>query len=81
MLNTIPTLSIVMRDRPGAFTIVKNVGANNWHGYAFRKEDQELGNFINGRITEMKASGELYALQEKWLGFKMDLPDKSPTFS
>lgn len=81
VLNTIPTLSIVMRDRPGAFTIVKNVGANNWHGYAFRKEDQELGTFINGRISEMKASGELYALQEKWLGFKMDLPDKSPTFS
>jgi polar amino acid transport system substrate-binding protein len=81
VLNTVPTLSIVMRDRPGAFAMVTNVGSNNWHGYAFRKEDQELSAFVDGRISAMKASGELYALQEKWLGFKMELPDKIPTFS
>lgn len=81
VLNTVPTLAVVMRDKPGAFAMVTNVGGNNWHGYAFRKEDVEIANFMNGRITAMKGNGELAALQEKWFGFKMDIADKIPTFS
>lgn len=81
VLNTIPTLSVVMRDRPGAFAMVTGVGSNNWHGYAFRKDEQELCDFFNQRITAMKASGELADLQKKWLGFTMELSDKIPTFS
>jgi polar amino acid transport system substrate-binding protein len=57
------------------------VGSDNWHGYAFRKEDKELADFINGRITAMKQSGELYELQEKWFGFRMNVADTIPTFS
>src|SRR6202011_1608757 len=49
VLNTVPTLSVVLRDRPGVYAMVQNVGGNNWHGYAFRKEDTELAEFINGR--------------------------------
>jgi len=81
VLNTVPTLSVVMRDKPGAFVMITDVGGNNWHGYAFRKEDTELAKFIDSRITEMKQSGEIYALQEKWFGFKMKLSDKIPTFT
>jgi polar amino acid transport system substrate-binding protein len=61
--------------------MVQNVGGNNWHGYAFRKEDTELAEFINGRIADVKKSGEIYALQEKWFGFRMNLADAIPTFS
>lgn len=81
VLNTVPTLSVVMRDKPGTFAMVNNVGQNNWHGYAFRKEDGELADFIDKRIEEMKKSGEIYALQEKWFGFKMNLSDKIPSFT
>src|SRR3954469_6538667 len=81
VLNTVPTLSVVMRDKPGTFSMVNNVGGNNWHGYAFRKEDMEIADFMNGRITAMKGNGELAALQDKWFGFKMDIADKIPTFS
>ena len=80
VLNTVPTLSVVMRDRPGVYAMVQNVGGNNWHGYAFRKEDTELAEFINGRIADVKKSGEIYALQEKWFGFRMNLADAIPTF-
>lgn len=80
VLNTVPTLAVVMRDKPGAFAMVTNVGGNNWHGYAFRKEDTEIADFMNGRITAMRGNGELAALQEKWFGFKMDIADKIPTF-
>jgi polar amino acid transport system substrate-binding protein len=81
VLNTVPTLAVVMRDKPGAFAMVTNVGGDNWHGYAFRKEDTELADFINSRITAMKQSGEMYELQEKWFGFRMRLSDSIPTFS
>lgn len=81
VLNTVPTLSVVLRDKPGAFAMVQNVGGSNWHGYAFRKEDTELADFINSRITAMKGNGELAALQDKWFGFRMELADKIPSFS
>ena len=81
VLNTVPTLSVVLRDKPGAFSIVYNVGQDNWHGYAFRKEDGELADFFDKRISEMKASDELYKVQEKWFGFRMKLSDSIPTFS
>src|SRR5437763_6950134 len=81
VLNTVPTLAVVLRDKPGTFAMVQNVGGNNWHGYAFRKEDTEIAEFMNGRITAMKANGELAALQTKWFGFTMDLADKIPSFS
>jgi polar amino acid transport system substrate-binding protein len=81
VLNTVPTLAVVMRDKPGAFPMVTNVGGDNWHGYAFRKEDTELADFINSRISAMKQNGEMYELQEKWFGFRMRLSDSIPTFS
>ena len=81
VLNTVPTLSVVLRDKPGAFAMVQNVGGNNWHGYAFRKEDTEVANFMNSRITAMKGNGELGVLQDKWFGFRMNLADQIPSFS
>jgi polar amino acid transport system substrate-binding protein len=81
VLNTVPTLAVVLRDKPGAFAMVQNVGGNNWHGYAFRKEDIEIADFMNSRITAMKGNGELGALQDKWFGFRMNLADQIPSFS
>jgi polar amino acid transport system substrate-binding protein len=81
VLNTVPTLSVVMRDRPGVYAMVQNVGGNNWHGYAFRKEDTEIADYMNQRITAMKGNGEIGALQDKWFGFRMNLADQIPTFS
>jgi polar amino acid transport system substrate-binding protein len=81
VLNTVPTLSIVLRDKPAVFSIVYNVGQSNWHGYAFRKEDTELASFINQRITDLKANGELANLQKKYFGFTMTVPDKIPELS
>jgi polar amino acid transport system substrate-binding protein len=80
VLNTVPTLAVVLRDKPGAFSIVYNVGQENWHGYGFRKEDGELADFIDKRINDLKADGEIFALQEKWFGFRMKLADKIPSF-
>ena len=80
VFNTLPTLAIVMKDAPGKFALVKGIGADNWAGLAVRKEDTELVSFLDAEIRKLKASETIYKLQEKWFGFRMNLPDKLPTF-
>ena len=81
VLNTLPTLGQVMKDRPGAYALVRPVGQLNWAGIAARKEDPEIVEWMDSELTRLKDSGEIYALQEKWFGFKMELSDTIPTFS
>lgn len=81
VLNTIPTLAMVLKDAPGRYAIVKGVGTDNWAGIAARKEDPELIKFLDGELARLKADGTLYKLQEKWFGFRMVLADKVPSFS
>ena len=81
VLNTLPTLGQVMKDRPGAYSLVRPVGQLNWAGIAARKEDPEIVEWMDGELTRLKDSGEIYVLQEKWFGFKMELSDTIPTFA
>ncbi len=81
VLNTIPTLAMVLKDAPGKYAIVKGIGADNWAGIAVRKEDPEIVSFLNGELARLKADGTIYKLQEKWFGFRMTLADKIPSFS
>jgi len=81
VLNTLPTLAMVLKDAPGKYAIVKGMGADNWAGIAARKEDTEIVAFLDGELARLKADGTLYRLQEKWFGFRMNLSDKIPTFS
>ncbi|MEM6487801.1 MAG: transporter substrate-binding domain-containing protein [Pseudomonadota bacterium] len=80
VLNTLPTLGQVMKDRPGAYALVRPVGKPNWAGLAARLEDTELVAFLDTELTRLKDNGEIYAMQEKWFGFKMDLADEIPSF-
>ena len=81
VLNTLPTLGQVMKDRPGAYAIVRPVGKPNWAGIAARKDDVEVVSFLDEELTRLKQSEEIYKLQEKWFGFRMDLADSIPVFS
>lgn len=81
VLNTVPTLAMVLKDAPGKYALVKGIGADNWAGIAARKEDAEIVSFLNTELARLKADGTIYKLQEKWFGFRMTLADKIPTFS
>lgn len=81
VLNTLPTLGQVMKDRPGAYALVRPVGKLNWAGIAARKEDPEIVEWLDSELTRLKTSEEIYALQEKWFGFRMELSDTIPTFA
>lgn len=81
VLNTLPTLGRVMKDRPGAYALVRPVGKPNWAGIAARKENPEIVEWLNSELTRLKSNDEIYELQEKWFGFRMDLADDIPTFA
>lgn len=80
VFNTVPTLAIVMKDAPGKYAMVRGIGADNWAGIAARQEDTDLIHHVDQTLTQLKADGRLYKLQEKWFGFRMQLADKIPTF-
>jgi polar amino acid transport system substrate-binding protein len=80
VFNTLSTLAMVLRDAPGKYAIVRNIGADNWAGIGVRKEDIEIISFLDKEIEHLKKDGTIYKLQEKWFGFRMNLADKVPTF-
>jgi polar amino acid transport system substrate-binding protein len=80
VLNTLPTLAKVKKDRPGYYEIVRNVGHENWAGIAMRTSDVEIKQFLDGEIRRLKDDGRIYELQEKWFGLRMDLADDVPSF-
>ena len=55
VLNTLPTLGQVMKDRPGAYALVRPVGKLNWAGIAARKEDPEIV-FVLLAVTTISVS-------------------------
>ncbi|TCK28168.1 amino acid ABC transporter substrate-binding protein (PAAT family) [Ancylobacter aquaticus] len=81
VINSLATLTQVMKDAPGKYVIVRDIGPRNWAGIGTRKEDIQLIDFLNERINALKADGAIYKLQEKWFGTQMKLSDKIPDFS
>jgi polar amino acid transport system substrate-binding protein len=78
VLNTLPTLAKVSKDRAGYYEIVRGVAHQNWAGIAMRKEDVEVKQVIDKVLRRMKADGSIYKLQKKWFGLRMDLADDIP---
>ena len=81
VINSLATLTQVVKDAPGKYAIVRDIGPRNWAGIGTRKEDVDLIAFLDERINALKANGEIYKLQEKWFGMRMQLADQIPTLS
>jgi polar amino acid transport system substrate-binding protein len=81
VLNTLPTLALVLKNAPGRYAIVKGIGADNWAGIAARTDDTALIAFIDQQLHQFKSDGTLHTLQQKWFGFDMHLPDAIPVLS
>ena len=60
---------------PGKYKIIYDLPPNLMMAVATRKQDKDLSAAIDAFIEQIKASGELATLQEKWIGYKMDLPN------
>jgi polar amino acid transport system substrate-binding protein len=75
ILNSVVAISDVIRKRPGEFELGEAVVPIGYHAWAIKRGNKDLRDFLNKFFTEQRKNGNLYRLQEKWLGRSFpDLP-------
>jgi polar amino acid transport system substrate-binding protein len=73
--NSMANLSTVIKKQPDTFEIVGTFGAPMWFSWVVRKGDEELLDYLNKKILELRDNGQLSEMQKKWFGFTMETPD------
>lgn len=79
VIQSLPNLAVLVQERPGLFEISAPVETSvewTYMAWVTRPEDTDLRDFISGVIREMRDDGRLYELQDKWFGFRMEIPDE-----
>lgn len=71
-LNNLP----LNNEKPGVFRNAIVLPTANYVGVATRKPDTDLATEIENFLAEVKANGELAALQEEYFGAPMELPSE-----
>lgn len=67
-------LAVQMRNQPGAFKAIGELGQPRVLAWVAHPKDPEIRAFINQTLEEMRANGKLAASQKKWFGETLDLP-------
>lgn len=78
VIQSLPSLAVLAKERPEAFELLGPVdlpGAYTYLAWVTRPEDKDLRDFISGVIRAMRDDGRLGTLQDKWFGFRMEIPD------
>jgi polar amino acid transport system substrate-binding protein len=78
VIQSLPSLAYLVKQQPDTFELLGTVEVGHQYTYlawVTRPDDLELRAFLNGEIRKMRDDGRLYALQDKWFGFRMDIPD------
>ncbi len=79
VIQALPSLAVLVKERSDMFEIAAPVEtgvAYTYMAWVTRPEDKDLRDFISGVIREMREDGRLYEIQNKWFGFKMEIPDE-----
>jgi len=75
VVNTDLTLRALIRERGDIFVLGKPIGEPGYKAWAVRKGNSEVLELINDALLKIRESGEMYRLQEKWLGASFeDMP-------
>jgi polar amino acid transport system substrate-binding protein len=71
----LPTIKTLMKNQPNVYEIAGPLqGERQFIGWAVRPDEKSLRDYINSRIKQLHDSGKLYELQDKWFGFRMEVP-------
>lgn len=75
VVSLLPSLANLIKKRPGIYELVGPVvDKKTWLAWVTRPGDTDLRDYINSKIKELRDNGKLYELQQKWFGFKMEIP-------
>ncbi|TNC07714.1 transporter substrate-binding domain-containing protein [Methylobacterium terricola] len=78
VIQSLPSLAVLAKEKPDTFALACSVaapGAFTYLSWVTRPGDTDLRDFLSATIKAMRDDGRLGALQDKWFGFKMDIPD------
>jgi polar amino acid transport system substrate-binding protein len=73
--NGLPNLAWLMKQQPGKYKLAGQLGERTYFAWATRKEDQDLLEYLNAHLLQLKKAGTFAELQTKWFGLTMELPD------
>jgi polar amino acid transport system substrate-binding protein len=76
-ISLLPTIKVLAVKQPDVYEVVGPLLPEKLYlGWACRPEDTGLRDYLSSKIKELRDNGKLYQWQEKWLGFRMEIPDK-----
>jgi polar amino acid transport system substrate-binding protein len=75
VINNIVALTQLVQQKPNVYEIGAQVGPTIYAGWAVNKSNKKLLDFLNTQLAELKTSGKMKELQQKWLGVTFELPD------
>ncbi len=78
VIQSLPSLAYIVKKQPDTFALLGPVEVGHQYTYlcwVTRPDDLDLRAFLDDVIRKMRDDGRLYALQDKWFGFRMDIPD------
>lgn len=76
-VSLLPTIKSLAVKQPNTYEVVGRVfEKQDYLAWATRPDDTRLRDYLSVRIKALRDSGKLYEMQEKWFGFRMDVPDK-----
>ena len=74
VVQTLPNLAVVVKEHPGVFELLDAMTDKSYMCWVTRPEDTDLRDYISSKILEMRDSGKIDEIQDKWFGFRMPIP-------
>lgn len=78
VIQSLPALAVVSKEKPDVFELAMPTpkdGGYTYLAWVTRPDDKDLRDAISATIRKMRDDGRLAALQKKWFGFEMKIPD------
>ena len=69
-------IGLMIKEKPGIYETVERIWEKRYMGWIARPDSKDLRDFFSSCIIELRDNGKIYAMQEKWFGFRMIIPDK-----
>jgi polar amino acid transport system substrate-binding protein len=75
--SLLPQVRAFVATQPNNFEVVGPVipGRREYIGWVTRPEDTDLRDYLSSQIKGLRDSGKPYEIQDKWFGFRMEIPD------
>jgi polar amino acid transport system substrate-binding protein len=78
VIQSLPSLAALVKEKPDVFELMAPTpqeGGFPYLAWVTRPDDKDLRDAISAVIRKMRDDGRLVALQKKWFGFEMQIPD------